>query len=426
MFREIADSDDDLDGDDSLPVPLNNGDWSEHATRSTGSTDPILFQQVLAEQSEAAKNVKRNATNYSKQPQNDTQDTEECGDVHYGGSDTGSLQPQQPPCDLYDVPSSPLGAVLNGTLAKPSFLVDNSFEPQATGPTPPSTNSLVVIPQRLSIEEQGQYQAYDIGSTDSYPPTAGAFTIEHEPSSVATVVNTPGKRIHQVLQITHLDVSPYVEDDGKVNRDESPHQASDTPRTRSRKSPKRGPSSSQELSPMTKDQTTTATPVKGKKRGRPSRKVQVAEDDDAVEEPVIEMPRKRRGRPKKSAKMVEEENPTDDTIVEDLTTEPEKTEADIQASGQHGEVSVRTVEALPDSEEEDDAPVFAEPDEKAVETASATSSKATNDTKPAAAVSLLKQAHRPAVLASADKPVYRIGLSKRQRMPSLLKMVPKK
>lgn len=420
MMREIADSDDDLDGDEGLPLPLNNGDWSEPATRSTGSTDPILFQRVLAEQSEAANNVNRNESVYFNEALEDTQ---------MAARDVG---------DLYDVPSSPIDAPASRRITKSSATSNNSLQPQAIGSFGDindaigSSSSLIIIPEKLSMEEQGQYQAFDMASTDSYPPTAGPSTMGHNPSSAATVLNTPGKRTLQEVQHDELQMADLgVAASTVAGAEEVPGKASPqdyhTPRPRSRRSMTRKSASAQELSleedyqPVVEE-----TPVKTKKRGRPSRKRPVPEDNDAVEEPVTKIPSKKRGRPRKAAPVSEEVNDEDEEKAEELVTKVQQKEMAIASPNVTDEPSTKSIEALPDSDEDLDEPAFVEPEELAVKKNAETSSEAKKTATPPAAASLLKQAHRPAVLAPADKPIYRVGLSRRQRMPSLLKMVPKK
>lgn len=338
---------------------------------------------------------------------------------------------------------------------------------------------LMIVPPALSSLQKSQYSAVDLPSTASFPPTLPSAP-EQTDSSEATNMNTPRRsarrsggsdvatsplavREQPARSSPRVKRSPKVENSPKARssprvkslaKEPSPPPTASLPKaTKGRpkrksevledlkeadsiaekKRPKRkskvlldsddeegfGGEESQEDESASESQPSPEKPTqKAKKRGRPAKK----EAKAAEPKP----PPKKRGRPKRSAAVVVEE---DDEPGKDEETDAveDAPHGEVQADESASTKPVEEVKSLPDSDEEDASFDATEEDSTIV-------GKQTEEMLPekknpavqATAVSLLKQAHRPAVMPTAEKPTYRIGLSKRHRLPSLLKMVPKK
>lgn len=342
-----------------------------------------------------------------------------------------------------------------------------------------ATGHLMIVPPALSELQKSQYSAVDLPSTASFPPTLPSAP-EQTDSSEGTNINTPRRsarrsggsevptsplavREQPARSSPRVKSSPKVHDSPQVRssprvkslakESSSPPTASPPKATKGRpkrksevledlkevdsvvekKRPKRkskvlldsdeeegfGGEESQEDEYASESQPSPKKPApKAKKRGRPAKKGEKAAEP--------KQPPKKRGRPKRSSAVVIED---DDEPVKDEETNTVE-------DAPHGEANlneaassapVQEVKSLPDSDEEDAS--FDATDEHSTIVGKQTEEaplEEKNLAVQATAVSLLKQAHRPAVMPTAEKPTYRIGLSKRHRMPSLLKMVPKK
>lgn len=481
------------------------------------STDSVLFQQILAEQKEAAINRLQgghdqpNGALPAQKPETSTE-----GDENRYGLEMGlqaKPQPlticfsfylhdasthQAPAENIWEIPSSPdhRAPVYTPRRFQASTASDlPSAQPVQHFSLPDESNNtvedalktqllsecqgyedtqpvghLMIVPPPLSELQKSQYSTVDLPSTMSFPPTLPSAP-EQTDSSAATNLNTPRRSARRSggseVATSPLAVrepparsspliksSPRVENSPKVRssprvkslaREPTPPPTESPPKLTKRR-PKRKSEAledAKEIDSVTEkkrpkrkskvlvdsedeegfggeesqeDEYASDSPIspekpapKGKKRGRPAKK-----EAKAVEP---KQPPKKRGRPKKSAAVVSEED--DEPIKDEEANAPDEA-ALIKP--------VEEVKSLPDSDEEDASFEATEEDTAIAEkqqTEEAPPEKK-NPAVQATVISLLKQAHRPAVMPTAEKPTYRIGLSKRQRMPSLLKMVPKK
>lgn len=291
----------------------------------------------------------------------------------------------------------------------------------STAPPPPPTSS-VMDPPRATIGR----------------PTGQQW--DSSPDVIAAIDSPPREKVTKPQEQARRDAAPELVDDEFVELQQT--EKADLPII-------------QEIASDNYDSEKMAKPTKAKKsRGRPKKKAH-AEEDVAVTDPLEAMPvvdgsvtktKKKRGRPRKSDQVnAKEESPkldpslsTNDASLSEDAVQPEK-RTTIEIDETETKVELAGDEDTNDSFKDDgsDSPAIRETDPNlSTRSISSIDDDATSKTSDAPATKKEEKSEKPTIgskgstpargLSSIiNKPVYRVGLSKKSRIAPLLKCLRK-